>query len=183
MERAELLIQIGIFRLDIEAGTCLGNLRKVAVTDDSGMGIGLLQVLQEMPEGGYLLRGAGVGILAVLVHSSDIAYTDGMLVVVPDMCTCILLRSPRVDGTVLIDDPMVAAPCPSFGSVPAVDILDGYLLTDLGTGAMDNNPLYIEHSVHTIQLCTAIVPAMVVRMVMMIWMICFQVEGLIFIVW
>ena len=177
-----LHVQVGIFRLDIKAGTGLGNLREVAVTDNPGTGIGPFQVLQEMPEGGYLLRCAGVGILAVLIHSSDIAHTDGMLVVVPDMCTCILLRSSWVDGTVLIDDPMIAAPCPSFGPVPAVDILDGYLLTDLGTGAMDNNPLYIEHSVHTIQLCTAIVPAMVVRMVMMIWMICFQVEGLIFIV-
>ena len=145
------------------------------------MWIGLLQFLEEVLEGGFLLGSAGVGIPAVLIHSSYIAYTDSMSVVVGYMCTCILLRSSRVDGTVLIDDPVITALCPSFGSVPPVDILDRHLPTDLGTGAMDYNPLNILHFYHTIQLCTQRVPAIVVRMVMMNWMIFFQVEGLIFI--
>ena len=57
-----------------------------------------------------------------------------------------------MDGTVLIDDPVITALCPSFGSVPPVNILDGDLLADFSTGAMDYNPLNVEHSVHTIQL-------------------------------
>jgi hypothetical protein len=116
------------------------------------LGIGLPQFLEEVPEGGFLLGSAGVGIPAVLIHSSYIAYTDSMSVVVGYMCTCILLRSSRVDGTVLIDDPVITALCPSFGSVPPVDILDRHLPTDLGTGAMDYKPLNILHFVHLIKV-------------------------------
>jgi hypothetical protein len=73
-----------------------------------------------------------------------------MSVVVDYMCTCILLGSSWVDGTVLIDDPVITALCPSFGSVPSVDILDGHFLTDLGTGAMDDKPLNFLHLFHEI---------------------------------
>ena len=81
---------------------------------DLSLGIGLLQFLEEVPEGGFLLGSAGVGISAVLIHSSYIAYTDGMSVVVGYMCTCILLRSSRVDGTVLIDELRVESQYPWY---------------------------------------------------------------------
>jgi len=142
------LVQISIFGLSIKAGTGFGDLWEVAVPHDLSLGIGLLQFLEEVPEGGFLLGSAGVGIFAVLIHSSYIAYTDSMSVIVGYMCACILLRSSRVDGTVLIDDPVITTLCPSFGSVPPVDILDRHLPTDLGTGAMDYNPLNILHFNH-----------------------------------
>ena len=54
-------VEGGVFRLAVEAGTVFGDVGEVAVTDNSGLGIGLLEILQEEPEGGLLSGSAGVG--------------------------------------------------------------------------------------------------------------------------
>lgn len=58
---------------------------EVAMTDNLGLGIGGLQVLQEEVKGSLLGRGAGVGIMTLGIHAAFIADAYGMLVVMADM--------------------------------------------------------------------------------------------------
>ena len=78
------------------------------MADDLGLGIGFLQVFEQEPKGGLLLGSAGIGITASIVHAANVADADGMLVVVLDVGTSILLRTSWMNASVLINDPVVA---------------------------------------------------------------------------
>ena len=120
------------------------------MTNDFGLGIGLLQVFEQEPEGGLLLRSTGVGIAATVVHATNVAYADGVLVVVADVGSGEFLCTAGVNGAILIDHPVVAAAGPALGLVEVVEVIDSALLVDLGVGAVDDNPLDILHGTHLV---------------------------------
>ena len=76
---------VGIFLCRIEAGTVLTDARKVAMTEDLGIRIVLLQGTEKGNESGLLFGSTGVGRVAVGVETSLIADADGVLVVVAGM--------------------------------------------------------------------------------------------------
>ena len=55
------IVERGVLLLGVETGAFLVDVGEVAVTDNLGIGIVALQVLQEEPESRLLLRGASVG--------------------------------------------------------------------------------------------------------------------------
>ena len=78
------------------------------MADDLGLGIGFLQVFEQEPEGGLLLGSASIGITTSIIHATNVADANGVLVVVLDMGTSILLRTSWMNASVLINDPVVA---------------------------------------------------------------------------
>ena len=76
---------VGIFLCRIEAGTVLTDARKVAMTENLGIRIVLLQGTEKGNESGLLFGSTGVGRIAVGVETSLIADADGVLVVVAGM--------------------------------------------------------------------------------------------------
>ena len=76
---------VGIFLCRIEAGTVLTDARKVAMTEDLGIRIVLLQGTEKGNESGLLFGSTGVGRIAVGVETSLIADADGVRVVVASM--------------------------------------------------------------------------------------------------
>ena len=60
-------LNIPIFVLCIEAGAVAADARDVPVAEDDGLGVVLSEGAQQGVQGGFLLRGAGVLGLAVLV--------------------------------------------------------------------------------------------------------------------
>ena len=116
--------------MDIEKRTGLGYAREVSMTDDLGLRIGFFQVFKQEPEGGLLLGSASIGIAAFVVHATNVADADGVLVVVLDMGTGILLGTARMNRSILIDDPVIAAAGPTLSLVEVVKVFDSHLLTD-----------------------------------------------------
>ena len=78
------------------------------MADDLGLGIGFLQVFEQEPEGGLLLGSTGIGTTALFILATDVADANGVLVVVLDMGTGILLGSSWMNASILINDPVVA---------------------------------------------------------------------------
>lgn len=86
-----LFVKFCIFLLNIEAGAELGNAGEVAVTYNLGLGIGSLEFLEQIPEGLFLISGAGVSPAASFILAANVANADGMLIVILDMSTSELL--------------------------------------------------------------------------------------------
>ena len=131
--------------MGIEERTGLGYVREIPVADDLGVGVGFLQVFEQEPEGGLLLGSASVGIAASIVHATNVADANGVLVVVLDMGTGILLGTARMNASILINDPVVAAAGPAFGLVEVVEVFDSHFLTGFRVGAVKDNPFYFLH--------------------------------------
>ncbi len=74
-EQGTLRSEILIFFLGVEAGAGLVDVRQVAVSHDAGIGVCDLQLFQQFQQGTFLLRGAGVGRLAVRVEATLVADT------------------------------------------------------------------------------------------------------------
>ena len=60
---------------------------KVTMANDLGLGVNLLQIPKQEPEGCLLLGRAGVGITTFVIQASDVTDANGMLVVMLDMGT------------------------------------------------------------------------------------------------
>ena len=115
------------------------------MTDDLGLGVGLLEVFQEEPEGGFLLFRTGIHTVPLVVLPTDVADTDGMLVVVPDVFPSILLVTASEDMAFPVDNPVVADVGEVAGEVPVFNVLDGDFLTDTGVRAMDDDVKDVLH--------------------------------------
>ena len=105
---------------------------KVTMANDLGLGVTLLQIPEQEPEGCLLLGRAGVGIASLVIQATDIADADGMFIVVSDMGTGLALRTTCLDGAILKDHPVIATAGPPLGTVTTVDIGDGPLLALTG---------------------------------------------------
>lgn len=108
----------------VEAGAVFVDVGEVSVADDLGLGVGLLEILQEEPEGCLLFGSACVGRTALSIFTTNVTDADGVLIVVLDVGTGILLFTALLDGAVLLDYPVIADHGPALGAVTAVDIID-----------------------------------------------------------
>ena len=91
---------------------------QVAVAHHPGRGIADAELEDEPAQGGALGRCAGVGWrVAIGGETADVAHTDGMPVVAAAMGTGLLFGTGGLDGAVDGDDVVIAAACPTEGSV------------------------------------------------------------------
>ena len=67
-------LQARILFLSIEAGAVLVDVGEVAMAEDAGIGMGLLQATEQAQQGALLPRGTGVGGVAVLVQTTLVAH-------------------------------------------------------------------------------------------------------------
>ena len=81
---------------------------QLAVAENLGVGVVLLERLQQMPEGGLLLRRAGVGRVTVGKQTALVADADGMGVVVAGVGTGEVLMTGLVKLAVAGDVVVVA---------------------------------------------------------------------------
>ena len=77
--------EFGVFLGSVEAGTVLTDARKVAMTENLGIRIVLLQGTEKGNESGLLFGSTGVGRIAMGVETSLIADADAVLVVMAGM--------------------------------------------------------------------------------------------------
>ena len=80
-------LEVGVLGLGIETGTILTDTRKVAMTEDGGIGVVFLQTAEQSDEGLLLFGRSGIGRTAVGVKTALIADADAVLVVVLGMGT------------------------------------------------------------------------------------------------
>ena len=69
------LLQRGVLLRGKETGTCFGDVGQLAVAKDFGIGVVLLQRLQQGPQGMFLGFSAGVGRMAVGEQTALVADT------------------------------------------------------------------------------------------------------------
>ena len=112
---------------------------EVAVAHDLGLGVRPLEILQQKPEGCLLFGSTGVVVAPLVVNATDIAYADGMLVVVAHVGSGILFVTALVDAAILVDDPVVANHGPVLGFVTAVDVFDGPFSASPCSRAVDDD--------------------------------------------
>jgi len=122
------------------------------VSDDLGLGVRLLKVFEQEPEGCLLLGRTGVSIASVVVHSSNVANTDGVRIVGLHVSASEFLGTTGMNGAILIDHPVVATAGPAFGLVDVIEVFNCEFLVDLGVGAVNDNPLDVLHGVHLFYL-------------------------------
>ena len=77
--RSFLLLDIGGLQIlilcdGIEAGAVLVDIGQVAVAEDPGIGMGLLQATEQTQQGAFLSRCAGIIGVAVLVQTALVAH-------------------------------------------------------------------------------------------------------------
>lgn len=118
------------------------------MTDDLGIGVRLLEVFQQEPEGGLLLRSTGVGTTTLFILATDVADANGVAVVVLHVRAGIFLVTTGVDSAVLVDHPVIADHGPVLGAVPAVNVFDSNFLAGFGAGAVHHDVEHLSHRVH-----------------------------------
>lgn len=118
------------------------------MADDLGIGVRVLEVLQQKPQGSLLLGSTGVGTTTLFILATDIADANGVAVVVLHVRAGILLVTTWVDSAILVDHPVIADHGPVLGAVPAVNIFDSYLLAGFGAGAVHYDVEHLSHRIH-----------------------------------
>ena len=73
-------LEVWILRT-VEAGAVLVDVGEVAMAEDAGIGVGLLQATEQAQQGAFLAGRAGVGGVAVLVVATFVADAQWMAVV------------------------------------------------------------------------------------------------------
>ena len=114
---------VGIFLRGIEAGTVLTDARKVAMTENLGIRIVLLQGTEKGNESGLLFGSTGVGRIAMGVETSLIADADGVLVVMTGMGAGQILMTGLIDLTIACDVVVITGE-PETGIMAGNEILD-----------------------------------------------------------
>jgi len=92
----------------IEAGAVLVDVGEVAMAEDAGIGVGLLQATEQAQQGAFLAGCASVGGVAVLVVATFVAYAERMLVVAHGVGTDQLFVARLVGPAVACDVVVVA---------------------------------------------------------------------------
>lgn len=118
-----LRLQRGILGLGIEAGTGLGDVGQVTMTEDAGIGVVGLERLQQVPEGGLLCRRAGVSGMAVGGEATFVADAERVLVVVAGMGAGQILMTSLIDLTIACDVVVVTGE-PEAGIMAGYEVLD-----------------------------------------------------------
>lgn len=156
-----------ILFLSIEAGAVLVDVGEVAVAEDAGIGVGLLQATEQAQQGAFLAGRAGVGGIAVLVEAPFIADAERVLVVAYGVGTHQLFMSRLVHLTITGDVVVVARESEPF-RVTADKGCHGKVLVRTRGRTVDDNQINVAHD------CTKNELIMAVNTVMMNWMMVFQ---------
>ena len=151
----------------IEAGAVLVDVGEVAMAEDAGIGMGLLQATEQAQKGAFLAGRTGVGGVAVFVEAPFVADAERVLVVAYGMGAHQLfvarLVGPAVSGNVVV----VARESESF-RVTADEGCHGKVLVRARGRTVYDNQINVAHD------CTKNELMMAVSTVMMNWMIVFQ---------
>ena len=94
------------------------------------------QIPQEEVKGCFLFRRTRIGVLSILIQASNIADANGMLVVVAEMGAGHGLRAACLNGSVRLNNPVIAAANPASGSVHIVKVFDRHLDVGLRGGTV-----------------------------------------------
>ena len=140
---------------------------EVAMAEDAGIGVGLLQATEQAQQGALLAGCAGVGGVAVLVEASFVADAERVLVVAYGMGAHQLLVARLVGPTVAGDVVVVARESEPF-RVTADEGSHGKVLVRARGRTVDDNQINVAHD------CTKNELIMAVNTVMMNWIMVFQ---------
>ena len=116
-------LQVLILGLGIKAGAGLADVGEVAMAEDAGIGVVGLERLQQVPEGGFLCRGAGVSGMAVRGEATFVADAEGVLVVVAGMGAGQILMTSLIDLTIASDVVVITGE-PEAGIMAGYEVLD-----------------------------------------------------------
>ena len=139
------VLQHGILLRGKETGTCFGDVRQLAVAKDLGIGIVLLQRLQQCPQGVLLGLGASVGRMAVGEQTTLVADTDRVGVEMAGMGTDEVLV-PGLVGLPVAGDVVVVASEAEAGLVTGNERGDRKGTIFAGRGTMNDNKVYFSHA-------------------------------------
>ena len=101
----------------VEAGTGFMDIGEVAVTQDLRLGMFPFEPLEQCKERSLLPDGPGIGLFALLIQPSFVAYTQGTTVIALGMSTYELLVACLGDGAVACDVVVVAREPEAVGVV------------------------------------------------------------------
>ena len=140
---------------------------EVAMAEDAGIGVSLLQATEQAQQGAFLAGCAGVGGVAVLVEASFVADAERVLVVAYGVGAHQLFVARLVGPAVAGDVVVVARESESF-RVTADEGCHGKVLVRACGRTVDDNQINVPHD------CTKKELIMAVSTVMMNWMIVFH---------
>lgn len=103
-----------------------------------GLGIAALQLAEQTAEGGTLLPGTRIGRLSLLIQSTLIADSYGVVIVMPAVCAHIRFGTAALYVSVSAYHIMVTYHAPPLRTVPAVNVCGTALLCRPDGGAVDN---------------------------------------------
>ena len=160
-------LQARILFLSIEAGTGLMDVGEVAMAEDAGIGMGLLQATEQTQQGAFLAGCAGVSGVAMFVEATFIADAERVLVVAYGVGTHQLFVARLVGPAVAGDVVVIARESEPF-RVTADEGCHGEVLVRARGRTVDDNQIDVAHD------CTKNELIMAVNTVMMNWMMVFQ---------
>ena len=160
-------LEARIFREGIEAGAVLVDVGEVAMAEDAGIAMGLLQAMEQAQQGAFLFRCAGVCGVAVFVEAPFVADAERVLVVAYGMGAHQLFVARLVGPAVAGDVVVVARESEPF-RVTADEGCHGKVLFRARGRTVYDNQINVAHD------CTKNELMMAVSTVMMNWMIVFQ---------
>ena len=140
------VLQLSVLLRGEETGTCFGDVRQLAVAEDLGIRVVLLQRLQQGPQGVFLGFSAGVGWMAVGEQTALVADTNRVGVEVAGMGTDEVLV-PGLVGLSVSRDVVVIAGEAEAGLVAGNERGDRERTVFAGRGTMNNNKVYFTHNI------------------------------------
>ena len=167
MATLHLGLEARILRKSIEAGASLVDVGEVAMAEDAGIGMGLLQATEQAQQGAFLAGRAGVGGIAVLVEAAFVTDAERVLVVAYGVGAHQLFVARLVGPSVTGDVVVVARESEPF-RVTADEGCHGKVLVRARGRTVHNDQINVPHD------CTKKELIMAVSTVMMNWMIVFH---------
>ena len=146
----------------IEAGAVLVDVGEVAMAEDAGIGMGLLQATEQTQQGAILAGRAGVGGIAVLVEASFVTDAERVLVVAYGVGAHQLLVA-RLVGLAVAGDVVVVARESEAIRVTADECCHGKASVTARGRTVDDNQINVPHD------CTKNELIMAVNTVMINW--------------
>ena len=137
-------LEARIFREGIEAGAVLVDVGEVAMAEDAGIGMGLLQATEQAQQGAFLFRCAGVCGVAMLVEATFVTDAERVLVVAYGVGTHQLFMSRLVHLTITGDVVVVARESEPF-RVTADECCHGKATVTARGRAVNDNQINVAH--------------------------------------
>ena len=121
---------------------------QITVADDLGLGVGQLQTLQEVVEGGLLRWCTGVLVATLRVETAFVTDANGVLVVVAGVGSSHFLRATGMDFSISGNIVVVAAAIKAARSVTAFEVFERKFLITACCAAVQHHELHFKHRKH-----------------------------------